>query len=240
MGNTHAHIAGIFRYPVKSMRGESLRRARVAERGLVGDRDWGVSFPDGRVASGKTWKNYRRFEGLLTCTALTRAGRVEVRTAEGEVFAAGSPELDRHLAARAEPGVRLTREAVTGVPHHDVAAVHLLSESTLRALGALLPVPEDAVVDRFRPNLLLGRELTERPETSWLGRHVQVGEQVVLEVTEPTERCVMTTFAQDGVPVSKAVLKTLAAEFDTCLGVYARVVRTGEVRLGDRVALVDG
>ncbi|MDI3389360.1 MOSC domain-containing protein [Streptomyces sp. B-S-A8] len=234
-----AQVTGLFRYPVKSMRGESVPEAQVDQRGIDGDRQWGVAFDDGRVASGKTWKNYRRFTGLLDWTAQTSAGHVEVRTPEGERFTAGSTQLDRLLTESGGAPVRMAREAPTGVAHHDVAALHLLSESTLQALAALLPTPQDAVTERFRPNLLLGGELTQRPETQWVGHRVQIGEQVILEVTEPTERCVMTTLAQHGIPASKAVLKTLAREFDSCLGVYARVVRTGTIRTGDPLVLLN-
>ena len=48
-------VAGIWRFPVKSMRGQRLERAEVTERGLVGDRAYALIDADtGKVAaSGK-------------------------------------------------------------------------------------------------------------------------------------------------------------------------------------------
>ena len=60
-------VTGLWRFPVKSMRGERLDEAHVTERGLVGDRAYALIDTDtGKVVSAKSVK---RFPDLLACRA---------------------------------------------------------------------------------------------------------------------------------------------------------------------------
>ena len=60
-------VIGLWRFPVKSMRGERLDEAQVTERGLVGDRAYALIDTDiGKVVSAKSVK---RFPDLLDCRA---------------------------------------------------------------------------------------------------------------------------------------------------------------------------
>jgi len=60
-------VASLFRYPVKSMLGETLARSRVGERGFLGDRAYAIVDEEtGKVASAK---NPRRWARLLECRA---------------------------------------------------------------------------------------------------------------------------------------------------------------------------
>jgi len=57
-------VAEIWRYPVKSMGGERLSRARLGLAGIVGDRGWAVRDEDlGEISGAK------RFPELMTCAA---------------------------------------------------------------------------------------------------------------------------------------------------------------------------
>lgn len=48
-------VAGLWRYPVKSMMGEELNATEVTERGLAGDRRFAVVDPStGKVAGAKS------------------------------------------------------------------------------------------------------------------------------------------------------------------------------------------
>ncbi|WP_182349374.1 MOSC domain-containing protein [Tomitella gaofuii] len=69
MGSTaeHMRVSGIWRYPVKSLGGEPLTRARVGTDGLAGDHQWAVvDESTGTVASAK---RTRVWGSLLQCTA---------------------------------------------------------------------------------------------------------------------------------------------------------------------------
>ncbi len=57
-------VAGLWRYPVKSMGGQPVERVILGPRGVVGDRLWAVrDLEDGRIATA------RRLGALLTCRA---------------------------------------------------------------------------------------------------------------------------------------------------------------------------
>jgi uncharacterized protein YcbX len=58
---------------------------------------------------------------------------------------------------------------------------------------------------------------------------------VRIAVTEQDRRCVMTTLDPETGDAAPAVLKKTAEMNDTYAGVYASVVATGTIRLGDAV-----
>jgi hypothetical protein len=66
-------VISLWRYPVKSMMGEELPTARVFDRGLLGDRVYGLlDSADGKIA---TAKNPRNWPGLFRFrAALVRSG----------------------------------------------------------------------------------------------------------------------------------------------------------------------
>jgi uncharacterized protein YcbX len=228
-----ATVEALYRYPFKSMQGETVDGVRLDSRGMAGDREWAATFPDGRVGSCKTWKHVRRLDGLLAYAARTRHGRVEVHTPTGAVLAAGDPDLDVALTALAGEPVRAARES--GTPHFDIGAVHLISRSSLTALAAEVPGGTVVPVARFRPNIVIAGEWGPGFGDDWIGRKVSIGETTRLEITEQTERCVTVTLPQPGVPRDKEVLRVLAKGRNTNFGVYAKVIREGSVRFGDRV-----
>jgi uncharacterized protein YcbX len=71
-------------------------------------------------------------------------------------------------------------------------------------------------------------------EEGWLGASLSIG-SCVLQVTATVERCVMPTFHQDGVPRSPGLLRFLVQRNQTMLGVYAKIVSPGTIRIGDTV-----
>lgn len=49
-------VAALWRYPVKSLRGESLGEAVIASNGIAGDRAWALRELDrGGIMSARTW-----------------------------------------------------------------------------------------------------------------------------------------------------------------------------------------
>lgn len=113
-------ITGIFRYPVKSMLGESLERAAVGVRGVAGDRAYAViDTTDGKVASAK---NPAKWRTLLACRAafvdeptdpdapppvavITTPDGREVRTDDPDVDAVLTEVLGRPVRLAQAPGV---------------------------------------------------------------------------------------------------------------------------------------
>ena len=92
-----ATVAGIRRYPVKSLLGEVLEVCALSSGGMDGDRRHAVVDREtGAVASGKRPARWRQ---LLTLGATTTAGGVVVTFPDGRALPAESPELEAALSA---------------------------------------------------------------------------------------------------------------------------------------------
>jgi uncharacterized protein len=235
-------VARLWRYPVKSMRGEQIGEALVDERGLVGDRRFAVWDAEGKFGACKNSRRFRRMDGLLDF----RSGYGEDAAAsvphliapDGARHAVPSPDADAAVRAHLRrTDVRIMAEA--DVPHHDAAPLHLLSAATLDwYVQALQDVPADE--RRLRPNLVV--DLPGMPafaEDGWAGRTVRIGsgpDAVVARWVKQTERCRTLNVEQDDLPYSSRGLRVLARR-DLNLGVYLEVLTGGRVRLGDPVAL---
>src|SRR5690606_29450030 len=92
-------VTAIRRYPVKSMGGEPLERVTLDARGLQGDRWYAVVDAEGRLASAKDSRRFRRRDEVLDYRARTEGGRVLVTGPEG-TWPAGDTDLDAVLTAR--------------------------------------------------------------------------------------------------------------------------------------------
>ncbi|PPK97735.1 hypothetical protein CLV92_103270 [Kineococcus xinjiangensis] len=227
------HVGALARYPVKSLLGESLPRARFGTR-LEGDRCWAVYTEDGRLGSGKNSRRFRAVDGLLHLRARLAPQGPLVRLPDGRELPAGEPGTDAELSALL--GAPLALRPETTQPHHDDSPVHVVTTAALRRLAGLLGEPVDPA--RFRANVVVDTGDAEGfVEDRWLGRELHLGAEVVLRLTEPMPRCVMVTAAQEALPRAPQVLKTLGAVHDVEFGLQAEVVRGGSVALGDPVLL---
>lgn len=227
-------LRAIRRYPVKAMAGESLPAVELDARGLAGDRWYAVVDAEGRLASLKDSRRFRRRDGVVGFAASTGAdGRVRV-TGGGGAWPVCDAGLDAALSAVLDGPVAVRAEG--GVLHQDGGPVSLVGTATLRWCAERWGV--DADPRRLRVNLLLE---TDEPfvEESWVGRTVALG-SVELEIRERVTRCRTVDLPQDGVPGTTRWLAPLGAERDLCLAVYAEVRRPGTVRLGDRVVIPPG
>jgi uncharacterized protein YcbX len=120
----------------------------------------------------------------------------------------------------------------------DLAMVHLLTTATLDRLRELYPQGRFEV-RRFRPNIVVQPASGEKgfAENDWVGHTIAIGTAVRLNITGPCGRCVMTTLAQGDLPRDPGILRTAAQHNQASVGVYAAVVRGGEIRRGDSVRI---
>lgn len=133
----------------------------------------------------------------------------------------------------------VTDEAMPAGTFYDLAIIHILSIPTLRKLSSLYPKGQFEV-RRFRPNLVVNTdtEQTGFIENEWIGKKIAIGKEVVLNITEPCPRCVMTTLPQGDLPRDTGILRTAAQNNNAHVGVYAEVVHGGTVNCEDRVTVL--
>ena len=110
-------VAGLWRFPVKSMRGEQLQEAELTERGVLGDRAYALIDTDtGKVVSAKSVK---LFPDLFSCKAAfvesPRRGSdvppVQMSLPDGTSVRSDSGDVDRVLSAYFKRNVKLGRVA---------------------------------------------------------------------------------------------------------------------------------
>jgi len=111
---TVATVAELWRYPVKSMRGERIERADASEAGFAGDRAYAVVDPaTGNVGSAK---HPRLWGALLQCEARyldapvagAPPGAVSITLPNGDEVTSDDPHVDEHLSELFERRVQLT------------------------------------------------------------------------------------------------------------------------------------
>ncbi len=230
-------VAALWRYPVKSMLGEELGEAEFSGRGIIGDRDYAVADGEsGQLRNAKRagWHGLfsfaARFEGEVGASSL------RISAPDGRVVVGDHRDRDRLLSEAFGRGVIL--EDAGEEPFFDLGPVHLLTTASLERFGELY-AGGDFDARRFRPNVVVESDVGETGfvEDGWIGRALRLGEEVILEVTDPVARCVMTTLAQGELPKDPKIMSTTHRYNDNHVGVYARVVRGGRVRRRDRVEL---
>jgi uncharacterized protein YcbX len=95
---------------------------------------------------------------------------------------------------------------------------------------------------RFRMNIVVETESPEPfVEDRWIGGTLIFDHETIagpaVRVTMPDERCVMVNFDPDTAARDARVMKAVARLNQNNAGVYGTVVRTGRVRVGDRMFL---
>jgi uncharacterized protein YcbX len=220
----------IRRYPVKAMGGESLESVDVEVRGLVGDRRYAVVDGDGKLATGKHSKRFRRRDEVFEFAALTTPDGVHV-TGRGGEWPVRSDELDRALSDAMGDSVGVLPE--TSTPYFDAGHVSMVGTASLDWCAERLGV--DADRRRIRPNLVVQ---TDEPfvEESWAAV-IEIG-GVRLTPVERIERCRMIDIAQEGLPREGRWLKSLTDAREMCLGIYLDVDRAGSITVGDEVRVL--
>lgn len=172
---TVGSVAELWRFPVKSMKGEQLQEVTVTERGVLGDRAYAlIDAETGKVASAKSVK---LFPDLLACRAAftgpPQAGRetppVRIDLPNGRSVTSDSSDVDRALSAYCRRDVRLARVApdnftidqyhpdIEGADpggNRDTVVAQKLGAALFAALGMESPVPAGAFFDVFPLSLL--------------------------------------------------------------------------------------
>lgn len=228
-------VAQLWRYPVKSMRGEQLTEATLGPEGLVGDRRFAI-VSDAAPAGAPLLSSAERAAMLRYAPRLTPG--TGVLTPEGKCLSLDGEDLLAELQAHtAAPGARLRLLRSPQRPLTDVRPLSLISLSTLRALSAELG--DDVDPQRFRSNIVLALR-DEQPfvEDQLGGTTLRVGERdgaPEMRALERIPRCRMVALDPCTTQEDRTILRHLGRNHEGRAGIYARVLKAGTMRIGDVV-----
>lgn len=255
-------VESLWRYPVKSMRGEELQEAYVGFAGVYGDRMYAfrssaapkkLPYLTGRdqermLLYRPVFRNAVQMRmppnlvetqtsalGLTTANPEPDACIVDVETPRGEKLAIDDPQLIENLreGIPERHQLRLTRSDRAMT---DCRPVSLLSIQTVRQLSQELGANLDK--RRFRCNIYIDLE-SGSPffENDFVGHTLHIGNKVVIAVTDRDPRCKMITLDPDTAQPNPEIMRHVARVHDGKVAVYAAVLVQGTIRPGDVIQL---
>jgi MOSC domain-containing protein len=209
------YVAGLWRYPVKTLAGEPLELAELTLDSIPGDRIVHVRGPEGVRTS-------RRFHRLLGLHATLGP--------DGDPLIDGVPWTDPRALAlvRDAAGSDAWLERYAGPERFDVLPLLVATDGAVRSFGR--------DVRRLRPNILIGG-VHEMDEVNWPDATLHIG-NAVIRLDSLRQRCPMTTVDPDTLERDREVLRDIMRRFDGRLALNADVVRAGTMSVGDDVDLV--
>lgn len=208
--------------------------------GLAGDRRF--AFRRVGVDSGMPWLTASRLPELLLYHPVgldTSTGEplpTHVRTPAGSSVELRSAELKAEIAERFGSDVELMK-LNHGI--FDEAAVSVISLATIAGIGREAGLDLDR--RRFRANIVL--ETHDREtflEDGWVGGTLLFGNsepKPAVSITMCDLRCKMINIDPETGEQDARIMKTVVRLNKNNAGVYATVVRSGTIRVGDRVTL---
>jgi MOSC domain-containing protein len=230
-------IRAIYRYPVKSMAGERMTSARLGWHGLDGDRR--MAFRRSGVRTGMPWLTAGKLPSLITYVPLRDAEDVlpsRVRTPTGEELELCGEALRAEITSAHGAPVELM-QLDNGI--FDDGALSIITTNAIAAVTGEAGVDADA--RRFRPNLLIETAGgSPFPEEDWVGRTLRIGEgeeAPAVAICTRDVRCVMLNLDPDTGIQDARLLKAAVRINENCAGVYATIIKTGPVRVGDALYL---
>lgn len=238
------HIEAIFRYPVKSMRGERLEAANLGWHGIEGDRRMALRLMSDRGAF--PWLTASKLPDLVLYSPERRESPADledgclgelpthIQTPDGQLLPAFSDELANEIGRRYGSPVEMM-QLKHGI--FDDASLSVIAVETVDEIGRLAGQPPD--VRRFRPNLVV-RLLRRVPfqEDEWLGGTLSFGEEddaPAIMVTMRDVRCSMVNLDPDSAKPAPAMLKAIVRANQNNAGIYGGVMRTGRLAAGQKI-----
>jgi uncharacterized protein YcbX len=258
-------VESLWRYPVKSMRGEELAEAYLGYGGVLGDRIYafgdtaarkGLPYLTGRELAAMLLHapRFRHAERVAQPTNLSEAANlgpgvtplypshedfaVDVETPSGVAFAIDDPALIEALGEGLPGGHTLSLVRSEDRALTDCRPVSLFSLQTVRQIGEEV----GSVLDkrRFRANVYADfGSMAGFAEEAFMGRRLRIGERAVIVVVERDPRCKMITLDPATAEANPEILRKIARGHDGFAGVYGAVLVEGIARPGDAITVVD-
>ena len=255
-------VDSLWRYPVKSMRGEELDEMFAGYAGVYGDRVFaftsslsprGFPFFTGRdqrqmIRYRARFRNPEKAARPINLAEAESSGAnpisanaselmIEVETPDGKTIAIDDPALIDNLRANIDGKheLKLLRsdKAIT-----DCRPLSIFALQSAKKLGEETGTNVDK--RRFRANVYV--DLTNAAgfaENEFVGKRLRIGSKVVVSVLERDPRCMMITLDPDTAEKTPAILKQVAQAHEGMAGVYGAVLMEGMIRKGDSVELID-
>jgi MOSC domain-containing protein len=257
-------VESLWRYPIKSMRGEAMTEAFMGFSGFYGDRC--CAFKNSSARKGFPYLNapvqphmlrYRPqfryaeraakppnlIEAMSIAPGATPANAepndliMDVVTPSGAVVAVDDPALIEMLVAglRGENQLTLVRSDRALT---DCRPVSLISMQTIQQVEAALGIPIDK--RRFRSNIYLNLAADYGfAEDELVGRRLRIGSSAMIMVLERDPRCKMISLDPDTGEHNPEILRKVAQAHDAFAGVYCAVLVEGIVTKNDSIELLD-
>ena len=256
-------VESLWRYPVKSMRGEELDEMFAGYAGVYGDRIFAFTssvnkkgFPYFTGRDQRQMLRYRpRFRnpdkaarplnlpdaaslgsGLTPLYADQDDLLVDIETPDAKTFAINDPMLIENLREGIDDKhqLKLIRSERALT---DCRPVSIFAVQTVKQLGEETGVSVDK--RRFRANVYLDLVSSNGfAEDEFVGRSLRLGSKVVVSVLARDARCMMITVDPETAEKTPAILKTVAQAHEGRAGVYGAVLIEGLIRKGDPVELI--
>ena len=255
-------VDSLWRYPVKSMRGEELDEAFAGFSGIYGDRLFAFrssaspkGFPYFTAREQTKLLQYRphfrhpdKAARPINLTEAESMGAnpvaadpselmIDVETPDGRTLAVDDPALMTMVRAEIDEKHQLTlmrsERALT-----DCRPVSIFSLQSAQQLAEETGIPLDK--RRFRANVYVDLVSDEGfAENELVGRSLRIGPKAIVTILERDPRCVMITLDPDTGEKTPAILKKVAQAHEGMAGVYGAVMVEGIVHKGDPVELLD-
>jgi uncharacterized protein len=256
-------VDSLWRYPVKSMRGEEIEEAFVGFPGIYGDRLF--AFKDASAIAGFPYLTGREnpemllyrphfrhpdkaakplnladaenlAPGVTPIFAAADEFALDVEIPSGETLAIDDPALIERLTdgLDAKHVLSLLR---SDRAFTDCRPVSMFSLQTVGQLGEEV----GSTLDKrsFRANIYADLDgLDGFAENDFIGKTLQIGAKVVLAILERDPRCMMITFDPDTGKSNPEVLKRVVKGHEGKAGIYGAVLVEGCVRPGDEIKLL--
>lgn len=253
-------LDSVWRYPVKSMRGEAVDEVFVAYTGVMGDRVYAITSssasPEFPWHTGREQEEFvlyqarfKHHDKTLVPANLEAANvdalnppypdgeafAVEIETPGAQVFDIDDPAFLESLRGKSdgELSVRFTQKNAV-----DCRPLSLFSLQTVEQLAQ----ETDLKIDprRFRANLYANWDgASGFYENELINRRLKIGDRLEITILALDPRCKMITIDPDTAETTPRLLKHIARQHDGFAGIYAAVLIEGTVKPGDPIVLLE-
>ena len=257
-------VESLWRYPVKSMRGEEMPEVFMGFSGIYGDRCYAFKNSAGRKGFPCLNANVQQrmlayrpqfrnpalaskppnlLEAMSIAPGVTPANAepnemiLDVVTPSGAILAVDDPALIEMLGEglRGENHLKLVSSDRALT---DCRPVSLISLETIRQVETELAIPIDK--RRFRSNVYFNfaSDGGGFAEDDFVGRRLRIGSNATIMVLERDPRCKMISLDPDTGMHNPEVLRKVAQAHNNFAGVYCAVLIEGLLKNGDSIELL--